>query len=263
MRPHLGDDAVEFGEVAARAFADAGGVELARRVEADPSLCATTVAPLVDKLGVVDLDPGGDPDSAEAAAAVCRAAGAAALPYPVVPAVLGHLTLRSRRTGGRGVSGSATSSRVDHAHVLDEWRVSTIDGAAHVGRPVGDALGTKLGPFVGDVEHGDGVGVTPVEIALHLTLTSFLIAGALRQTVDLATAHVVDRVQFDKPLSSFQAVQFQLADAHVAVAGVDELAQFALWRCHANPTEAIVDALAARLGALDACLLYTSPSPRD
>ncbi len=37
-----------------------------------------------------------------------------------------------------------------------------------------------------------------------------------------------------------------------AAAGVDELAQFALWRCHAAPDDAVADALAARLGAVDA-----------
>lgn len=252
MNPHLGADAMEFGEVAARAFADAGGADLARRVEADHSLRTSTVAPLVDQLGVQDLDPASDVDDAEAAAVVCRAAGAVALPYPIVPALLGHLALRSRRNEPRDPGRGASSSRVDHAHALDEWRVSTIDGDAQVGRPSGDPLASKLGPFVGDVELADGVGVTPVEIALHLTLTSFVIAGGLRRTVDLATAHVVDRVQFDKPLSSFQAVQFQLADAHVAVTGVDELAQFALWRCHKDASAAIVDALAARLGAVDA-----------
>lgn len=62
----------------------------------------------------------------------------------------------------------------------------------------------------------------------------------------------VGRVQFDKPLSSFQAVQFQLADAHVAAAGSEETARFALWRCYEDPEAAIADALGARLNALDA-----------
>ncbi len=253
MNPHLGDDARSFGEIAAKAFADAGGVDLARRAEADPSLRASVIAPLLDQLGAADLDAAADPDSAEAAAALCRAAGATVLPYPVVPAVFATpLALRPGRQPGRLPALDASTSRVDHADVFPEWRVATIDGEAVAGRPAGNRLGTRLGPFVGDVAATGDAAVTAAEVALHLTLTGFVVAGALEAAVGLATGHVVERVQFDQPLSKFQAVQFQLADAHVAVAGVDELVQFALWRCHAAPDEAIADGLAARVGALDA-----------
>lgn len=259
MNPHLGADAVEFGEVAAKAFAAAGGVELARRAEADPTVRAAEVRPLLDQLGVGELDAAADPDSAEAAAALCRAAGAVVLPYPVVPALLAGggapLTLRTRRNERRNPTPDESSSRVDHATAFPQWRVATIDGTAALASPRGDELHTRLGPFVGDVDETGAAEVSTREVALHLTLTGFVLAGALSAAVDLATAHVVDRVQFDQPLSRFQAVQFQLADAHVAVAGVEEVVQFALWRCHAAGDAAIADALAARLAAVDAARL--------
>lgn len=256
MIPHLSADAVEFGEVAAKAFGAAGGVDLARRAEADPSLRVREVAPLLDRLGAGDLDAAADPDSAEAAASLCREAGRVALPYPIVPTLLaaasGPVTLRSRRNGVHGAGADESSSRVDHADVFERWRVATMDGEAVGATSDGTLLRTRLGPFVGSVRaDGAPATVSPAEIALHLTLTGFVIAGALRAAVDLATAHVVDRVQFDQPLSKFQAVQFQLADAHVAVSGVDEMSQFALWRCHAAPDVAIADALGARLAAVD------------
>ncbi len=252
MNPHLGDDARAFGEIASKAFTDAGGVDLARRAEVDPSLRASVIAPLLDQLGAADLDAAADPDSAEAAAALCRAAGAVVLPYPVVPAVFATpLALRPGRHERQLPVPDGSRARVDHADVFPEWRLASVDGEAEAAGPTGDRLGTRLGPFVGDVAPTGEAGVTPTEIALHLTLTGFVVAGALDAAVGLATHHVVERVQFDQPLSKFQAVQFQLADAHVAAAGVDELVQFALWRCHAVPEEAIADALAARLGALD------------
>lgn len=254
MNPHLSDDALEFGAVAAKAFADAGGVELARRAEADPTLRASQIRPLLDQLGAADLDVAGDPESAEAAAALCRATGAAAVPYPVVPLLLGALAVDSRPDARRHPTPTTPGSRarVDHADLFDTWRVASVDGTAASGSGATELLGTRLGPFVGDVEIDGPARVEPIEIALHLTLTAFVVNGALAHAVELATAHVVDRVQFDKPLSSFQAVQFQLADAHVATAGAEECAQFALWRCHDDPDEAIVDALAARLAAVDA-----------
>lgn len=258
MNPHLGPDATEFGEVAAKAFAAAGGVDLARRAEADPALRNIEIGPLLEQLGIGELDAA-DADSAEAAAALCRAAGAVVLPYPVVPAVLAGagepLALASRRDERRIPTPDGSTSRVDHAGVFDRWRLATVDGGAALASPAGDEMHTQLGPFVGGVEHTGSAEVTSTEIALHLSLTGFVVAGALASAVELATAHVVEREQFGQPLSKFQAVQFQLADAHVAVAGVEELVQFALWRCHSAPAAALPDALAARLAAVEAARL--------
>lgn len=254
MRPHLNDDALEFGEVAAKAFAAAGGVDLARECEAHPSRRAAKVAPMLEQLGITEIDASADAESAEAAAALCTEAGRAALPYPVVGALL----------AGEGLPvavvapGRTERVLIDHARIYQQWLVLDTDGGAFVGWGDGLVLGSRLGPFAGPVSAAGGkteaalAGRDPAHLAaLHLTLTSFVIAGGLAEAVRHATDHVVGRIQFDKPLSSFQAVQFQLADAHVAVAGVEEMAQFALWRCHAAPGEAMVDALAARLSALD------------
>jgi hypothetical protein len=251
MNPQLSEDARSFGEVASGAFDAAGGVDLARRAEADPASRSGEVSTLLDRLGVGDIDARANADAAEAAAALCRAAGRVVLPYPIVSIVLGGLALTAQpATDGPGAA--PRTAMVDHGDLLDHWRLASLDGTAAAGVPDGTRLGTRLGPFVGAVRAGDAVPVSTSEIALHLALTGFVIAGALSAALELATAHVIDRVQFDKPLSSFQAVQFQLADAHVAVASVDELVQFSLWRCLVAPGAALVDALAARLGALDA-----------
>ncbi|MDZ7676264.1 MAG: acyl-CoA dehydrogenase family protein [Acidimicrobiales bacterium] len=249
MNPHLNEDAEDFAAVAGTAFADAGGVDLARRAEADPTVRADTVEPLLRQLGLDDLDPVGDADSAEAGAALCREAGRVVLPYPVVPALLGRLALDSR--DAHGPRPGSSNPRVDHVDAFDEWRVATIHGAAISAAPAGAPHSTRLGPFAGEVTETGTADATALEIALHLTLTGFVVAGALAHAVELATAHVVDRVQFDRPLSKFQAVQFQLADAHTEVAGVEEVVQFALWRCHEAPDAALADALSARLAAAD------------
>ncbi|MDQ6697453.1 MAG: hypothetical protein M3Z46_08355, partial [Actinomycetota bacterium] len=238
MNPHLDEDALSFGAVARRAFSAAGGVDLARRAEADPSLRSSEIATLLDRLGLSDIDARLDRASAEAAAALCREAGRVVLPYPIVPLVLGRLALCDRIDGEAEPTGERPSKHstmirseaarhpedgptyprasfpmVDHGDLVDEWRLADVDATAVRGASDGTRLGTRLGPFVGCVSGGGRVDVTTTEIALHLTLTGFVIAGALTAALELATGHVTERVQFDKPLSSFQAVQFQLADA--------------------------------------------------
>ena len=45
--------------------------------------------------------------------------------------------------------------------------------------------------------------------------------GAMRTMLDLAREHALDRIQFDRPIGSFQAVRHRLADAHVAIEAAD------------------------------------------
>ena len=75
--------------------------------------------------------------------------------------------------------------------------------------------------------------------------------GTVDRAVELAVEHVNGRIQFGKPIATFQAVQFQLADCAVAAAGLRELAAFTLWRLDAAPGAALTDALALRLHAVD------------
>ncbi|HMJ75264.1 MAG TPA: hypothetical protein VK507_04795, partial [Iamia sp.] len=81
MNPVLPDEAAELGATATKAFAALGGVDVARRAEADPSVRAEVAATL-DALGLADLDPRADALTLAAAAALCEAAGRVALPYP-------------------------------------------------------------------------------------------------------------------------------------------------------------------------------------
>ncbi|MGH9301398.1 MAG: acyl-CoA dehydrogenase family protein, partial [Acidimicrobiales bacterium] len=122
-------------------------------------------------------------------------------------------------------------------------------GRAH---PTGKPWASRLGPFVSrlDVDSTEE-GEVGHDVLLHLTLTAWQVLGTLERAVELAVGHVKDRVQFNKPLSAFQAVQFQLADASVAVTGLRQLCQFTLWRVATDPHAAIADALAVRLAALD------------
>lgn len=253
MNPVLPDEAVEFATAASKAFADLGGVDAAREAEESPNLRATKVAGTLQALGVDDLDPRADADTLAAAAALCEAAGRVALPYPVPAALL---------RDAHGVPFAVVPDRrcrVDHGDLFPRWRVATLDGRGTTATSTDHRLATRLGPFVSDLMADNPLPANDLaattsaraDVALHLTLAAWQILGTADRAVELAVEHVTDRIQFGKPLSAFQAVQFQLADAAVAVAGLRELAQFTIWRLAVAPDAATADVLALRVHALD------------
>jgi len=245
--PELPPEALALAESARRAFDALGGVDLARRAELDPAVRATEVAPVLDQLGIADLDPRGDGLSLAASAALCEAAGRVALPYPLAAALV-------RDDEGRPTACVPPSAlRIDHASVFPHWRVGSLDGSlGGVASPVGVELGTRLGRFVGDLTIDDPSAAPPTsDLLVQQCLVGWTVLGSLDRAVELATDHVVGRVQFGQPLAAFQAVQFQLADAAVAVAGLRELAGFTVWRLDRDVAGARADVLALRLHALE------------
>ena len=253
MNPALPDDAVEFGETARKAFDALGGVDAARRAEENLGYRGD-VATTLHALGIDDVDPRADLETFCAAAALCEAAGRVVLPYPIVGVLL-------RRDGIPFAVVADDRARVDHGDLFEEWNVATVDGRTNLVSLISpdDTNHTKfgrLGPFVRDlaaeravltnVSHNSGI-----DVRYALTLTGWLILGAADRAVELAAEHVNNRIQFGKPIASFQAVQFMLADAAVAVAGLRELAQFTTWRAATAPAEAGADVLALRVHAID------------
>ena len=79
----LSDDALEYGRQARQAFDAAGGDELVLQAEKAPGARESLVGPVLAGLGAWELDPRSDADGLEAAAALCRAAGYWAVPYPL------------------------------------------------------------------------------------------------------------------------------------------------------------------------------------
>lgn len=251
MNPVLPDEAVEFGAAAAKAFAALGGVDAARRAEDDPTIRSSEVAETLRPLGLDDLDPRADADSLAAAAALCETAGRVALPYPVASVLL-------RDAEGRPFAVVPDGSlRVDHGDLEAAWVAAPLHGPAQLAGAGGAPLSTRLGPFVTDLvpeglaANRATIGDTDADVLLHVALTSATVLGTCDRAVQLAVEHVNDRIQFGKPIASFQAVQFQLADAAVAVSGLRELLHFTLWRLDVAAGVALADVLGLRLQALD------------
>ena len=158
---------------------------------------------------------------------------------------------RVARRGGARDDRLAHPLDLHHGDLFAEWRVVTLDGRCRSAARRGERLATRLGPFVADLTPGDDLGDASRDRDLHVALTAWQVLGTVDRAVELAVDHVSTRIQFGKPISAFQAVQFQLADCAVAVAGLRELACFTLWRLDAAPDRALADVLALRVHALD------------
>lgn len=240
----LSDEAKEFGVQARRAFEAAGGDDLVQRAEADPTVREGLVGGVLAELGAWDLEPRDDADSLEAAAALCRSAGYWALPYPVAerlarPSELdvdGLLVIAQPRP-------SATVTGID-----GRWAAVTLDGRRHTVTGT-----THPGPaFTSVLELAALDDDGAADLPLSLTLPCWTLLGMLDRAIELTINHVQMRQQFGQQLSSFQSVQFQLTDAEVERAGLDMLAKYTLWSVGTGRPEALDDALALRMAALEA-----------
>src|SRR3984957_17440303 len=238
----LGDEAKEFGRQALRAFEAAGGDDLLQRAEAKPDAREGLVTPVLSGLGAWELDVRTDPDSLEAAAALCRSAGYWALPYPVAE--------RLARPADLDVDGLivvAGATREAPLGGLDNrWAAVTLDG----NRSSVVRLSTTGPAFTAALELSAVDADGAADVALALVLPCWTLLGMLDRAIELTVNHVRLRKQFGQPLSTFQGVQFQLTDAEVERSGLDILAKHALWS--SGTSEGLHDALALRLAAVEA-----------
>jgi 3-oxo-4-pregnene-20-carboxyl-CoA dehydrogenase alpha subunit len=215
-----------------------------QRAEADPAARAAMTDKVLAGLGAWDLEPRSDTDSLEAAAALCRSAGYWALPYPVAE--------RLSRPTDVDVDGLVVVSDTRPAAAISGidigWAAVTLDGR----RSKVSGLVSAESAFVAQLEltplDHNGLG----DVALALVLPCWTLLGMLDRALALTIAHVQSRHQFGQPLAGFQSVQFQLTDGEVERAGLEMLAKYALWSVGAGRPEAIDDALALRMAALEA-----------
>jgi alkylation response protein AidB-like acyl-CoA dehydrogenase len=88
----------------------------------------------------------------------------------------------------------------------------------------------------------------PVPLAAGRRALGWWLAGTSRAMLSLARQHAVDRVQFGKPIASFQAVRHRLAEVLVAIEG----AEATLGAASAEPSD--FTALLAKAAAGQAAL---------
>ena len=184
MNIDLSDEAIEYGRQALRALEAAGGDQLVQRAEADPAAREALVGPVLAELGAWDLDPRGDADELEAAAALCRSAGYWALPYPVAERLSPADRPRRRRAGRR------------RRHAARRRAVAGLDvalGRRHLRRPPqrATAVGRRADPRPAFVAQLDLDAARrrrrPRDVALGLVLPCWTLLGMLDRAMELTT----------------------------------------------------------------------------
>jgi acyl-CoA dehydrogenase len=240
----LPKDVADFAAIVAKRFARLGGPQAALQAETEERIRHDARAALAD-VGAFDLDVRSASDDVLAAAVLCQAAGAAALPYPVVEELL---TI----DGARLALVNPEAPRIDHGDLPGDWIAADLGGTRYHPQP-SSRTSAKLGPFLVPAILSEPDGTVPMtDVDLHLVLGSWRILGALQQSLEITRQHVLTRRQFSKPLAEFQAVRFTIADASVAVRGLYELAKYTICRAESAPAQVrSADALVLRLKAAD------------
>jgi len=244
MKTALPEDIADFAAVAAKRLARFGGPQAALRAETEDQLRQDARAALSD-LGAFDLDVRSSSEDLLAAAVLCQAAGATALPYPLVEELLAIDAARLALV-------NPEAPRIDHGDLAGDWIAADLDGTRYHVQP-SSRTNAKLGPFLVPATLSEPDGTVPAaDVDLHLTLGSWRIVGAVQQSLEITRQHVVARMQFGKPLAEFQAVRFTIADASVAARGLYELAKYTISRAESTPAQVrSSDALILRLKAAD------------
>ncbi|MET9968977.1 acyl-CoA dehydrogenase family protein [Streptomyces sp. NPDC006356] len=113
------------------------------------------------------------------------------------------------------------ADRADEVALLTPGGVTVVRGADLAAERV-PVLDPHL--HVAHVDTGELVAGVPDLALAGLAATA---VGACRRILDLVLAHVKQRVQFGRPLGSFQAVKHKAADMHVAIERARALTHFA------------------------------------
>lgn len=244
MKTELPQDVSDFAAVATKRLTRLGGPPAALRAESDDGI-RDAARTALSEVGAFDLDVRSAPDDLLAAAVLCQAAGATALPYPLVEELLAI-------GGARLALVNPEAPRIDHGDLPGAWIAADLDGNRYHPQP-GARTNAKLGPFLvpASLSAPDG-DVAVNDVNLHLVLGSWRMLGATQRALQIVTDHVRARIQFGKPLADFQAVRFAVADAAVAVRGLHELAKYTVCRPESLPARVLsADALVLRLKASD------------
>jgi hypothetical protein len=160
-------------------------------------------------------------------AIVLEELGYVADPTPFLATATWFAPLAGRLPDGAGTAVCDGAGRfVLDADRADEVALVTADGVVVVnGSDVDAERVTVFDPTL-HVAHVNAPGLVPGVPDLALMGLAISTVGACRRILDLTVAHVKQRVQFGRPIGSFQAVKHKAADMYVAIERARVLAYF-------------------------------------
>ncbi|KAA0236144.1 MAG: hypothetical protein EDR02_02835 [Actinobacteria bacterium] len=97
-------------------------------------------------------------------------------------------------------------------------------------------------------------GAEAVEAFIDLGSTAYAaeMLGAAAEMLDASVEYAGERVQFDRPIGSFQAVKHRCADMLVDVEGMRSAVYYASWAISASDADASIAASTAKIWCSDA-----------
>jgi alkylation response protein AidB-like acyl-CoA dehydrogenase len=204
-------------------------------------------------------------------AVLCEELGRHAAPAPFAPTVLAIAALSAAGEDAwadRLLAGAALACvawdpaapvpyapSADVAIVLADDGVYAMDVDAHPARQPAMDLTRELGWLPFDVARARRIGDADARDALldrGATFAAADLLGSASRALDLAVEHAKDRVQFGRPIGSFQAVKHRCADMLVDVEGMRSTVYWAAWCIGAADAEAHVAASTAKTWCSDA-----------
>lgn len=173
--------------------------------------------------------------------AVLETAGRFALPIPLAESVFAHRWLPGRETMvSIGLATADGAAQVPWGRRVDEVLSLSQAGVLQIMRPVtvepGVSLAGEARDSVSATERRELPCDEPAFALLALTRVA-LMAGALRQVLDLSLSYAGERQQFGRPISGFQAIQHYLALMAAEVAAAGRAARAAAMAADADLTE--------------------------
>jgi acyl-CoA dehydrogenase len=245
--------ALAFEESLRAALAGLGGVDLARQAEADPAVRSGRLAPVLQSMGVLELDAfSGDDEEASAAVLAVRTCGAVVAPWPIARALAVPADARQEADGLYVIDGDV--SHLDHADLFDRPVVLPLrGGGARAIAALGGPAAAPLDPFrVAVAVAGRAPLPVPGRVAaMSAVLDAFWVAGALATVTRLAVNYAVTRRQFGRSIASFGEIRWRIADMVVAADGMNEIAAYT-WFLVRRERATLADALALRVAMQDA-----------
>ena len=219
-------DALAFEESVTAALRDLGGIEFTRECEQDPGLRRRLRA-VIESLELDQLCFAESEIEAAACALASKAAGRVAAPWPLVHQLTAAAQPELQAKAVYLIAGSPRrAEHLDFAGDSIAFDVQT--GSAHRLTAVGGVQQMPLDPFGVPCTAGAGEPLRSDPTVVAIVLSAFWVLGALETAVELASAYSVERAQFGRPISSFGAIQWRLADLSVDCSALSELAAFTL-----------------------------------